>query len=682
MVHRDIIYRKYNQEALLTSHVEMIHPSSHVEMVHPSQGVEEPIKPTVSKVETISVEERTTNDDIIQSDISSTTSGSSIDGTNDENNVIDLDIEHEQESTEQVPLSKLLIFAFLPLIFSAAFNFIHAILNPLQIMTIVGNEHKSYVLSIVGSITGASAMITGPIVGHISDHIKTPYGSRLPGILIGCIFFGLTFLARIFLELPGNISVLIVAVFFCTLAEVAAQTVWSCYYGLFNDLFPVNQIGILSGLNSFMITLSTLLGVAFFGFIYANLIPGFIIMILLAIALLATGLLYMFLFKEPSSHYHSSIFFDLSSFRAQSEQIKAMSRNLTTKTLEEKSCQEDSNATLLHNNISHEPEQQYSTKQIICVEPQSEPDSNHNMGQAFNNSKEEHYQLESKNHFSTLFQINNKWLYRLKGILYFLRDFFYPFKNWDFVWLCISRACFALAIGLVQMYGLFYFKDKIGPHGYTLFGNDELIKDAEQAQAVFVMVNVFNALVSAVVGGYLSDRIGRRPLVTISSLLLFVGCMGMSFSKKFSSIIFYGIPIGIGLGGFYSSDLALANAVIDKKESAKGLSLFHLSHNFPLMLSSPVGGLLFLLGEYLNSRHLVTIPHFGYNIMCLFCATLCLLSGLLVWLIRDVESFPNSLLIRKMTEFLTNLILRIGNHTKDYIPEELKDVYPDRKSVV
>jgi MFS family permease len=193
---------------------------------------------------------------------------------------------------------------------------------------------------------------------------------------------------------------------------------------------------------------------------------------------------------------------------------------------------------------------------------------------------------------------------------------------------------FTLGVSMVQTFGLYFLKDKVGPV-YRFLVWDNVLKTAEQALAAFMLLILLSGMCSSITGGIISDRIGRKPIIMLSGLLVSTGCVAMCFITNYNLILLLSIFVGLGTGSYYGTDLSLANDIIGTKEVAKSIALFQLAQNFPMVLANPLGGLLLMLGNSLSERKIVNVTYFGYNILFAVASVLTISSSFLVMLVKQ-----------------------------------------------
>lgn len=154
-----------------------------------------------------------------------------------------------------------------------------------------------------------------------------------------------------------------------------------------------------------------------------------------------------------------------------------------------------------------------------------------------------------------------------------------PRRHPNFAWLFVARFFTLMGIYSLLAFLQFFLKDYLRVANFT-----------EATGQVQAMVAV-GALGSAYVSGWLSDRIGRRPIVSVSSLLM--GIMVLVFLRAPSLPLMLALSVifGIGFGAFNTVDLALAVDVLPSREAAaKDLGIWGISTTLPQVLGPLIGG--------------------------------------------------------------------------------------------
>jgi MFS family permease len=84
---------------------------------------------------------------------------------------------------------------------------------------------------------------------------------------------------------------------------------------------------------------------------------------------------------------------------------------------------------------------------------------------------------------------------------------------------------------------------------YNFFGLFEL-HDPEEATGLFITLAMFGALFSALIGGLISDKVGHKQCVLISSFIMTFVPWTMSFNHGYSLVVMLGAFYGLGYGSY------------------------------------------------------------------------------------------------------------------------------------
>lgn len=205
----------------------------------------------------------------------------------------------------------------------------------------------------------------------------------------------------------------------------------------------------------------------------------------------------------------------------------------------------------------------------------------------------------------------------------YLRSLISPLRVPDFRWVWITRALVMLGFYTVQPYLQYYLRDVIGvanPEG--------------SAAKVFVIVLV-GATASGLIGGWMSDRIGRKPIVYAANVLMAVMAFALVFCRTLEQALFVGVLFGIGYGAYISVDWALGTDVLPSREDAgKDMAVWHVSMVLPQSVAAPIAGLILSAFGATKTDGVVHYPLAGYMAIFGF-ASLFLLMGAL--LLRNVK---------------------------------------------
>jgi MFS family permease len=186
-----------------------------------------------------------------------------------------------------------------------------------------------------------------------------------------------------------------------------------------------------------------------------------------------------------------------------------------------------------------------------------------------------------------------------------IRRFLSPFANHDFFWVFLTRFLTTLGIWSVLPFVAFYFQDVIH------------VSNAGAASAIWLLAVIGGAILPSIIGGHLSDRLGRRKLFVylssgIQAAVVSVLVFGLITSLPLMYVL--GILFGIGYGMYYAVDWALACDVLPDCEGAAGkdMGLWHTSFTLPQALAPAVlAGVLYYFN---HAGHTVIGLTTGHNL--------------------------------------------------------------------
>jgi MFS family permease len=168
-----------------------------------------------------------------------------------------------------------------------------------------------------------------------------------------------------------------------------------------------------------------------------------------------------------------------------------------------------------------------------------------------------------------------------------------PRAHPDFAWTLTGRILVnvgnALGTGL-----LLYFLE---------FGLHLSASDANDALLELVLVYMVFIVVASLVGGRLSDRLGRRkPFVVVAAVLQAIAALLLGLVPHFEVALVGGALLGLGYGTFLAVDQALATQVLpDPADRGKDLGIMNIAMAVPQALAPLLGALVVVgLGGFMT----------------------------------------------------------------------------------
>jgi MFS family permease len=178
-------------------------------------------------------------------------------------------------------------------------------------------------------------------------------------------------------------------------------------------------------------------------------------------------------------------------------------------------------------------------------------------------------------------------------------------------WLLVSRMLMITAVTSFQTYGLFFLRDVVGLEN--------------PAQAVGHMVLVVGAalLVSVYPAGWLSDRVGRKPVVMAGALGAALSTAWMLTANSVNEVLIIGSALGASVGILLSAGWALVNDLGTSGREAQYMGIVNLSTVGGALLAKALGPVVDLLNH--------AAPGSGYTVLLIGCgAALLVGSGMLI----------------------------------------------------
>ena len=188
------------------------------------------------------------------------------------------------------------------------------------------------------------------------------------------------------------------------------------------------------------------------------------------------------------------------------------------------------------------------------------------------------------------------------------------FADRDIVWFLASRLLVFMAFTTIQQFALYFLRDVIG------------VTNPAEATARFSIFAVVGMLIVVWPAGYLSDRIGRKPITIASGLLGALGMAIIALSQEYGTILWAAGIIGIAMGAFNSTNWALATDLVAKGEEARYLGIANMATAGGAALARAIGPAI----DFFNSRS----PGLGYQFMLMVCLAYFIVGAALVLKIK------------------------------------------------
>ena len=188
----------------------------------------------------------------------------------------------------------------------------------------------------------------------------------------------------------------------------------------------------------------------------------------------------------------------------------------------------------------------------------------------------------------------------------------------DFAWAWVTRFLVSLAIAMGTLYLLYFLRDKV--HYARLFPG----QTAQDGLLILIVIYTVCVVITAIVGGIISDRIGKRKMiVTLSGALIGVAAAALTFVETWHAALGAAVLFGVGFGAYLAVDQALITQVLPAaRDRAKDLGII----NIAIVCPSAIGALL--------AAPLVALG--GYPSLFAATALVALAGSVFVWKIKSV----------------------------------------------
>ncbi|MBI4329149.1 MAG: MFS transporter [Chloroflexi bacterium] len=168
-------------------------------------------------------------------------------------------------------------------------------------------------------------------------------------------------------------------------------------------------------------------------------------------------------------------------------------------------------------------------------------------------------------------------------------------------WFLLSRFFFLMPITAVQTFAFYFMQDVIG------------VPDPASATATLVATIAIAILLFVFPAGFLSDRLGRKPMILSAGVIGALGSVLLIFAQSYEQTLLFGSLLGVSIGLFLSSNWALATDLAMGTEAAMYLGLTNLA-------TAGGGAAARLNGPLID---MVNAQSFGagYDILFIICAS-------------------------------------------------------------
>lgn len=155
------------------------------------------------------------------------------------------------------------------------------------------------------------------------------------------------------------------------------------------------------------------------------------------------------------------------------------------------------------------------------------------------------------------------------------------FAHQPFFWVFVTRVLFALGQYSVQPFLQYYNVDVLRQ------------RDAETSTSIMLVCIIVGSILSALIGGRISDRVGRKPVIYAAGGAMAAAALLLLVAPSYPVALALAAFFGLGFGAFTSVDWALGSDAMPSASSyARDMGIWHVAFVAPQMSSAPQGALL------------------------------------------------------------------------------------------
>ncbi|MFF3248394.1 MFS transporter [Streptomyces sp. NPDC002870] len=183
----------------------------------------------------------------------------------------------------------------------------------------------------------------------------------------------------------------------------------------------------------------------------------------------------------------------------------------------------------------------------------------------------------------------------------------------DFGWAWVTRFLVMLGNAMGTLYLLYFLKDAVH------------YPDPDEGVLILTLLYTAGVVVTAVAGGVVSDRLGRRKaLVSVGSALMAVASLMLTLWHTWPVVMGAAALLGLGFGVYIAVDQALITQVLPRAgDRARDLGVINVANSAPQVLGPALAAPIVAYAG-------------GYAGLYLTATVVTVLGGVLVWKIRSV----------------------------------------------
>ena len=171
----------------------------------------------------------------------------------------------------------------------------------------------------------------------------------------------------------------------------------------------------------------------------------------------------------------------------------------------------------------------------------------------------------------------------------------------NYMWWIINRLSYLTATTNLSSFAIYFLQARLGYYQ----------EEAAQPASILMLIVGLCILASSPLGGWLSDYVGQKKIVSISGVIAFLGTLLVLFKPYLSLIYIGGAIIGSATGMFYAANWGLGTKLVPQGEAGKYLGIANLAGAGAGAVGAYLGG---PIADFFTLR-LPMSPDIGYILL-------------------------------------------------------------------
>jgi MFS family permease len=193
-----------------------------------------------------------------------------------------------------------------------------------------------------------------------------------------------------------------------------------------------------------------------------------------------------------------------------------------------------------------------------------------------------------------------------------------------FMWWLLHRVCLFGSFGILSKFTITYIQDVFG------FTQDE----ARAMQGQFIVIIGLVILLTPLISGIISDRIGRRRVIIIAGLIAATSTLITSQTRSLYLAVGMMAITGMGTSVFFSVGWAMVTSIVPKRQAAFYMGVTNVATSLGTALGLMGGFVVDFVNDWTNTDTQ------GYMVILMMAAGFYLVSAFAIYQTYEKEELP------------------------------------------